>query len=337
MLTTMLLLTACGNVKDSEKIDNDNSDVANNFEGTYTGYYLTSEDGILSITNYDPDGGDIPSYQELIAYALLQKSFTTDFLTKKSKINEGEVPQYYVEGNHEAIIAPDTFNLVQKELSKRNTGRNRHSGLHIFSSKIKCGECGSWYGSKVWHSNDKYRRVVWQCNHKFDGDTKCSTPHLTENVIMASFVSAVNRLLENKASIDEDIELIKNSMYDTTELSAEQTRLTDELTLVAELVQQAITENSTTALDQTEYQKRYDSLSEHYNDTKEQLDAVTDEISQKELTKATLTEFQKALRSQKELLTKFDEEAWYTLVDYATIYSMDDIRFTFKNGTEIKA
>ena len=68
MLTIMFLLTACGNVKDSEKIDNDNSEVANNFESTYTGYYLTSEDGILSITNYDPDGGDIPSYQELIAY-----------------------------------------------------------------------------------------------------------------------------------------------------------------------------------------------------------------------------------------------------------------------------
>ena len=154
---------------------------------------------------------------------------------------------------------------------------------------------------------------------------------------MASFVSAVNRLLENKALIDEDIELIKNSMYDTTELSAEQTRLTDELTLVAELVQQAITENSATALDQTEYQKRYDSLSERYNRTKGQLDTVTNEIDQKELAKATLGEFQKTLRSQKELLTKFDEEAWYTLVDYATVYSMDDIRFTFKNGTEIKA
>jgi DNA invertase Pin-like site-specific DNA recombinase len=28
--------------------------------------------------------------------ALLQKSYTTDFLTKKKKVNEGEVPQYYV-------------------------------------------------------------------------------------------------------------------------------------------------------------------------------------------------------------------------------------------------
>ena len=45
--------------------------------------------------------------------ALLQKSYTVDFLTKKTKVNEGEIPQYYVEGNHEVIIAPDVFEMVQ--------------------------------------------------------------------------------------------------------------------------------------------------------------------------------------------------------------------------------
>ena len=33
--------------------------------------------------------------------ALLQKSYTVDFLTKKTKTNEGEEPQYYVENNHD--------------------------------------------------------------------------------------------------------------------------------------------------------------------------------------------------------------------------------------------
>jgi DNA invertase Pin-like site-specific DNA recombinase len=36
--------------------------------------------------------------------AILQKSFTVDFLTKKVKTNEGEVPQYYIEKSHDAII-----------------------------------------------------------------------------------------------------------------------------------------------------------------------------------------------------------------------------------------
>ena len=36
-------------------------------------------------------------------------------------------------------------------------------------------------------------------------------------------------------------------------------------------------------------------------------------------------------------LTAFNEDDWYSLVDYATVYSREDIRFTFKNGMEIKA
>ena len=84
---------------------------------------------------------------------------------KKTKTNEGEVPQYYVENNHEAIIDPQIFELVQAEIAKRNKGKERYSGVSIFSTKVQCAECGGWYGSKVWHSNDKYRRIVYQCNN----------------------------------------------------------------------------------------------------------------------------------------------------------------------------
>lgn len=69
--------------------------------------------------------------------ALLQKEFTVDFLNKKMKKNEGEVPQYYVEGNHEAIIPPAVFDLVQAELEKRRSSSSRYSGVSIFSNKIR--------------------------------------------------------------------------------------------------------------------------------------------------------------------------------------------------------
>lgn len=68
--------------------------------------------------------------------ALLQKSYTVDFLTKKKKVNEGEIPQYYVEGNHEAIIQPEIFELVQQELERRKNSRGRHSGVHLFPAKL---------------------------------------------------------------------------------------------------------------------------------------------------------------------------------------------------------
>lgn len=108
--------------------------------------------------------------------ALLQKRYTVDFLSKKKKVNKGEVPQYYVEGSHDAIIEPSVFDAVQKQMAVRHPGKNRHSCVSIFSSRIKCGDCGGWYGSKVWHSNDKYRKVVWQCNHKFDGGENVQRP-----------------------------------------------------------------------------------------------------------------------------------------------------------------
>ena len=83
--------------------------------------------------------------------------------TKKQKVNEGEVPQYYVTNSHPAIIEPELFDLVQYELKTRKTDGRFTSCLHPFSGRIICGECGGIYGSKVWHSNTENRSLVWQC------------------------------------------------------------------------------------------------------------------------------------------------------------------------------
>ncbi len=65
-----------------------------------------------------------------------QKKYTVDFLTKKQKVNEGEVSQYYVENSHPAIISSDVFDMVQQEMKRRKTMKNRYSGSGMFSSKI---------------------------------------------------------------------------------------------------------------------------------------------------------------------------------------------------------
>ena len=103
--------------------------------------------------------------------ALLQKKFTVDFLTKKQQINEGQVPQYYVENSHPAIITPEEFDFVQSEFQKRCM--KPYSSTSIYATKIICGDCGSYFGAKVWHSNSKYRRVIYQCNSK----AAISAPH----------------------------------------------------------------------------------------------------------------------------------------------------------------
>lgn len=268
--------------------------------------------------------------------ALLQKSYTVDFLTKKKKTNEGEIPQYYVEGNHEAIISPDVFEQVQRELERRKQGKGRHSGVHLFSGKIKCGQCGEWYGSKVWHSNSKYRRVIWQCNHKFDGDEKCATPHLTEEDIKTMFVSAVNQLISQKDAIIMVLTASLDTAFDLTALKAEQAELESEMTVVSDLIQKCIYENAHVALDQVEYQKRYDGLTARFDAAKARYESLDETIRSKQSRRATIEDFLATLKKAN-LVDTFDTALWCGLVDFATVYSKDDVRFTFKNGQEIKA
>ena len=123
-------------------------------------------------------------------------------------------------------------------------------------------------------SNDKYRRVVWQCNHKFDGGEKCTTPHLDEETVKVLFLKAANAIFGERDSIREDYEAVKERLYDTSELEAERIQLQDEMNIVAEMIQQCVNENARVALDQAEYQKKYDGLADRFDRIKERLEAV---------------------------------------------------------------
>ncbi len=300
-----------------------------------------SADGILSPGKKDKwNAATVRRILENEKYkgdALLQKSYTVDFLTKKKKINEGEIPQYYVENNHEAIIESAVFEMVQREIEKRQPGHNRHSGVHIFSGRIKCGECGGWYGSKVWHSNSKYRRMVWQCNQKFSGDQKCQTPHLDEDYIKKLFITAANKLLAEKDEIIDNFESIKDVLYDTGPLESQQVELQSEMEIVTEMIQHCIGENARFALDQNEYQKRYDSLSQRFKDTKTSLESVTGKVRDMVNRRKTLEAFLAKLKKQDGLIDDFDPLLWHSLIDHMTINSSEDVRFTFKDSTEIMA
>ena len=259
--------------------------------------------------------------------------FAVDFLTKKVKKNEGEIPQYYVTGNHEAIIPPATFDLVQAEIERRKNGRGKggYSGSTIFSNRIKCGH---WFGAKIWHSNDKYRRAVYQCNNKFAGAKKCTTPHLTETEIKTAFVKVVNKLMEGKTEMLGNIRLVR-SRYVIAELEAEGQRLMEEMNMLLDRVQKCISENARIAQDQTDYQKRYDELVSRYDATKVKYHETEKSLKARQAKAERLGALVKALTAQSGAVTKFDEGLWGTLVDYMTVYSKDDISVTFKDGTEI--
>ena len=111
----------------------------------------------------------------------------------------------------------------------------------------------------------------------------------------------------------------------------------DEAQVVADAVQQNIAENARTALDQSAYQKRYDDLANRYDKLKTRIDELTTKIEETQSRKAGYEDFLKAFQNTPDSLTEFSLDAFNGLVDHLTVYSKDDIRFTFRNGQEIKA
>jgi DNA invertase Pin-like site-specific DNA recombinase len=268
--------------------------------------------------------------------AVLQKRFTVDFLTKTTKVNEGEVPQYYVENSHPAIIEPEVFDMVQAEIKRRKPIGRQQSGVGCFSGKIICGECGGFYGSKVWHSTSKYRRTVWQCNNKFKNETHCKTPHLSEEVLQRIFVEAFNRVIEDKERIIGDFDAIIEVLTDISSLDKESTKLRDECAVVMELIRKCVEENAHSATDQSEYQERYNELVDRYETAKRRLDAIADEKQARAAKRESISRFLTDLKRLDGLLAEFDEELWYATVDTMTVRLECEAIVTFKNGTEIK-
>lgn len=300
---------------------------------------MLTDEGILTPggkANWRPNGViSILTNEKYKGDAILQKKFTVDFLTKKQKVNEGEVPQYYVANSHPAIIEPEMFDLVQYELKQRKESGRWTSSAHCFSGKIFCGECGGLYGSKIWHSNSQYRRMVWQCNEKHRGGEKCRVTHLTDEQIQAAFLAAFNRLLDSKAEILAAYDEIIRVLTDNTALDAESAELQGECDVVMELTRKCVQENAQTALNQEEYQRRYTALTERYAAARARMTEIDALRLERTAKRANIMRFLKMLVKQGDLITEFDEELWYITVESVTVYADQRLLLTFRDGSEI--
>ncbi len=209
-----------------------------------------------------------------------------------------------------------------------------YSGVSIFSSKIKCGDCGAYYGSKVWHSNDKYRRVIYRCNNKYKGCT-CQTPHVTEEEVKEAFIKALNELLDGKDEILANVQLIKRTLCNTTDLEKQKNALEQELDVIVDMTQNTISENAKVVQDQSDYQERYEGLIQRYDSVKESLDKIVSQIADRKARAASFTEFSKELKKRDGVVAEFDERLWGSLVECVTIGKKKEMVFRFRDGTEI--
>ena len=241
--------------------------------------------------------------------ALLQKTYIPDFLTKKQVKNTGQVPQYYVEGNHEAIIDPVVFDAVQRELDRRKAqnikGRRTRNP---FEGKVRCGVCGGRYGMHIWHSNQPNRKEVMRCNDKYKTKPPCPSRHTTEDALKEAFVSAMNKALSSRKSICGKLRRSLAKALDTTALEMERGRLSAR-------------------------------LAEDGDDgaSAARLSEVAEEIARRRAAAYEAEAFIAEVERLPRLVREFDERLFNVLADFATVRQDGSISVTFKNGLEIEA
>lgn len=257
--------------------------------------------------------------------ALLQKSFTVNFLTKEKKINEGEIPQYYVEKNHEPIIDPKIWDFVQDLIENKPKYNN-----DIFSSKIACGSCGGFFGPKTWHSNSKYKRTIWRCNNKYKNKEPCKTPHLYEEEIKKAFIDSVNNLVADKNHIIEDLKLVED-LLDITSLSTKLNTSIESMNNLKEKIEKLIDENSKVSSDQLEYAKKYEGLVSKFNEEKENYETILSQIQDKESRKLKYNFFIEKLSSLN-FINEFDSILWNLMLNKVIVHEDGKLEFIYEKG-----
>lgn len=268
--------------------------------------------------------------------ALLQKCFTVDFLSKKKKANEGEVPQYYVENSHPAIIVPEEWEQVQAEFARRKAMGGTYSGKDVLSARLVCEDCGGFFGSKVWHSTDKYRKVIWQCNNKWKNDVHCQTPTLDSETVRSMFLQAYRQLMEKRGQILEDCTLIRQSLTDLRDLDTAIATQVEEAEIVAELVRTAVKKNASSDESEGAFRKSYEELCMRYEKATQELNRLREERESRVRQAKAIAQFMREVRKNPAILDAWDDTIWTVMIKHAIVHRDGDLTFVFADGTEIR-
>ena len=270
--------------------------------------------------------------------ALLQKTYTTDFLTKKVKKNDGEIPQYYIQNSHPAIIDPETFDLVQEEMKRRYPDRHKLHRASPFCTKLVCEDCGGYYGRKVWHSNSKYKKYIWQCNHKYDNDFACNTPTLSEEEIKDAFLEAVKSVWKDKHCFMLRLEKRMQKLSDTSKLERELEAAQNRYSEILNKQRLYMEENTRIIQDQAEYNRRFLEMEKEANAAEERTHQLEQQILEQSGKAGRLRQCLEILEKYKGSVEKFEENLWNTLVESVIVSHTAQnkiLTFHFYDGANI--
>lgn len=290
------------------------------------------KDGILTGTGnakWHPSSINlILTNEKYMGDALLQKTYTVDFLNKKRVKNDGIMPQYYVQDSHEAIIPKEIFARVQEEMTRRSNMNTKGKKKRVYSSKyalssiVYCAKCGEIYRRIAWNNRGK-KSIVWRCLTRVEsGPKKCNARTVKEEELQSAVMRAINTIIENKESIRETLKtniqdvLLDNADSKVSKIEAEM------LNLQKELIKKA------------NARENYDDLTQAIEDLREQKRKVYADLAEKEGINKRIKEMRGFLDSQNLSITNYDEELVRKLIDKVVVYD-DEIKIVFKSSIEV--
>lgn len=234
-----------------------------------------------------------------------------------------------------ADLVEESYNPATAEPIFESEGRYYRAKGGCFSSRIICGECGNFYGRKIWHSTDKYRTMVWRCQRKYDNDEPCKTPHVTEEQIKAAFVDVMNRTITDKERVLSDIRMLVETLTDTKSLEAQATALVNETETVASFLRGLIEENARTAIDPAEYERRYSELLVRYEAVRKREAELGEQLAERKARKRELDAFYRVIQKAGAVL-EFNEGLWNAMVEGVTVYPKGRMVFKMRDGTVVE-
>jgi hypothetical protein len=267
--------------------------------------------------------------EKYIGDALLQKTYTTDFLNKTRVKNTGIVPQYYVEGSHEAIIPKDIFMRVQEELVRRRVvkisanGKKRHfSCNHCFAQIIVCGECGEIFRRIHWN-NRGCKSIVWRCISRLENTgLECHSRTVNELDLQEIVVAAINELLGDKSKYQEQLQQNIANVIRTSAQSAESEIENKLMALQQELLKKANNKEA------------YDEVADEIFKLREQRQQTEIDTVARDEQISRITDLQDFIKQQTTDLTGFDESLVRRWLKQITVWD-DHCTVELKSGISV--
>lgn len=173
--------------------------------------------------------------------------------------------------------------------------------------------------------------MIWRCNNKYEGDKKCSTPHVTQDELEKAFVNVMQKVIVEKDAIFAICREVLDEVLDTSELDRVATRLQDQALGMAARVRKLVEENARVRRDQNEYQREYDVLAAEHEKLSEKIRSIDDQKKDKADRRRRIEVFLRMFEEQEECVG-FDPYTFVALVDKVVVGQDRKLEIDFRNG-----